>query len=91
MITEDIIIKFKSASKKQKQEMAEILIANYAIMIHDIVKEADYACSTAYWKDFIPASNKSMEPKEFIEKYGKLRNNKKVKKLFLETLKNFIK
>lgn len=71
MIPGKVCVDFKSATKKERQEIGEIMIANYTKLINAMIKEADYGTITAYWKDFTPLSRKIIKAKDFIKKYGK--------------------
>lgn len=79
MIKENVIVKFKSASQKKKQLIKQILMDNYESLIDEMVQEADYSCTTSYWKNHIPlaVNKKIMTADEFIAKYGKKLKVKK--------------
>ena len=68
MITNDIIIEMKGLSLKERKEVKEILLNNYMKLLNSIEKEADYCTVDAYWKDFIPTSNKIIKGREFLAK-----------------------
>lgn len=73
MIPEEVCVDFKSATKAQRKKIGEILLANYAELVNEMVEEADYATTISYWKDFTPLSKKIMKAKKFIEKYGRAK------------------
>ena len=71
MITNELIIKLKGCSKKERALVKEILLKNYIQLLDEIEKEADYCTVDTYWKDFIPyeTNNQSIiDAKDFIEK-----------------------
>ena len=70
MITNEIIIKLKGCSKKQRAEIKRILLKNYMELLDTIEKEANYCTVDAYWKDFTPLSKPIIDGKEFISDYG---------------------
>lgn len=70
MITNEIIIKLKGCSKKQRTEIKKILLKNYIVLLDAIEKEADYCTVDAYWKDFTPTSKPIIDAKTFISDYG---------------------
>lgn len=80
MIKENVVVKFKSASQKKKQLIKQILMDNYESLIDQMVKSADYGCTTSYWINHIPIGNKILTADEFIAKYGKkLKRKSKTK------------
>ncbi len=74
MIPEEVAVKFKGASKKDKEKVAEILMTNYKKLVDEFVSKADYACTTGYWEGHIPITKKILTAKEFIAKYGKKKS-----------------
>lgn len=70
MIEEKDLVDFKKATEQQKRKVADIMIANYTRMVEEFVREADYATTTGYWKDFTPQTFNQMSASEFITKYG---------------------
>lgn len=70
MITNEIIIKMKGCSKRQRKEIKNILLKNYIELLDEIEKEADYCTVDAYWKDFTPSSKPIIDGKQFISDYG---------------------
>ncbi len=70
MLTNEIIIKLKGCSKKQRAEVKNILLKNYMQLLDIIEKEADYCTVDAYWKDFQPLSKPIVDAKTFISNYS---------------------
>lgn len=72
MIPDDIVIKLKGSSKKERELVRKILLDNYNQLLDAIEKEADYCTVDAYWKDYTPMGDKPIiEAKKFIADYGK--------------------
>jgi hypothetical protein len=71
MIRNDIIIKLKGCTKKQRLEIKNILLINYMNLLDDIVKEADYCSVDSYWKDYTPIGKPIISAKKFISRNKK--------------------
>jgi hypothetical protein len=69
LIRNDIIIELKGCTKEQRIEIKDILLKNYMNLLDDIVREADYCTTDAYWKDYIPTSKPIISGKKFISKH----------------------
>jgi hypothetical protein len=48
MINPDHIINYTKATPEEKQKIKAILLSNYAILVNEFIKEADYSNVSGY-------------------------------------------
>jgi hypothetical protein len=69
IIPERVKVNLKDATLEEKLQVKAILDAHYAQLTSTFVEEADYCCTTSYWKGHTP-HGRMISAKGFIERYG---------------------
>ncbi len=69
IIPESVIVNFKSASDEEKKEVIKIFMEHYKQLMDEMLREANYVCTTSYWTNHTPLSGKRISAQKFIKMY----------------------